>query len=208
VTRTVGRFATFLLVLPALWWAVATAAMSLYFGWNHDPRFYHLYQVPLSIQAWVSRKTGEWYTPAYSVAVQDGALSVAIAAALAGLLVKWRPWQEVPNLRIGVGVLSLFLPWQPFVTQLGRPEWHRAAAWALAAGYAATILLAFLFPFRPQMRRALLGVALLLGVTLAVWRIESWQWLLAGSVLAALVLLAYGLARGIVWESPRRPTRS
>ncbi len=206
MTRRLGYLATFLFVLPTVWWTLAAAVMSLYFGWNHDPRFYHLYQVPLTVQAWVSERTGEWYTPAYSVAAQDGALSVTIAAAVAGVLVKWRLWQGVPWLRTGVCLLSLLLPWRPFVAQFERPAWHRVAAWAVWAGYASTILLALLLPFRLQMRRALLAVALALGVTLAIWRIESWQWLLAGSLLASFVLLAYGLARTAVWEARRRPT--
>jgi hypothetical protein len=189
-----------------VWWALAAAAGSLYFGWNHDPRFFHLYQIPLSVQAWLSERSGEWYTPAYSVAAQDGVLSLTFAATLAGILVKWNLWQDVPWLRIGVGLLSLLLPWQPFVAQFDNPEWHRIVAWTLAGGYAVAILLGLVLPFRLQMRRTLLAIALLLGVTLAVWRLERWEWVLAGSLFAALLLLAYGLARTPVWERRRRPT--
>jgi hypothetical protein len=201
VTRRAGYLATLFLVLPTVWWALAAAASSLYFGWNHDPRFFQLYQIPLGVQAWVSERSGEWYTPAYSVAAQDGVLSLTIAAALAGVLVKWNLWQDVRWLRIGVGLLSLLLPWQPFVAQFDNPEWHSVAAWTLPAGYSIAILLAFFLPFRLQMRRTLLALALLLGVTLAVWRIEGWEWLLAGSLVAALILLAYGLARTPAWEA-------
>jgi threonine/homoserine efflux transporter RhtA len=174
---------------------------------GRSTRFFHLHQIPLGIQAWLSERSGEWYTPAYSVAAQDAALSLAVAAALSGILVRWSLWQDVAWLRIGIGLLSLLLPWQPFVPQFDNPEWHSVAAWTLATGYSATILVAVVLPFRLQMRRTLLAIALLLGVTLAVWRLESWEWLLGGSLLAALVLLAYGLVRTPVWETRRRPTR-
>jgi hypothetical protein len=194
---------SFLILLPGVWWAEATAAMSLYYGWDHDPRFHRLYQVPLLLLARVSEGSGEWYSPAYAVAMQDGALAFMSTAVVAALLAKWPPWCSVPPIRAGVRLLSVLLPWQPVVQAFDRPEYYAVAARTLAAGYAAVVVMGILAPVSQATRGILLGVGLVLGVTLAVWRLERYQWLLAGSLVAALVLLAYGLVETVASQARR-----
>jgi hypothetical protein len=46
------------------------------------------------------------------------------------------------------------------------------------------------------MRRALFAVAFISGLILSLWRLESWEWLYSGSLLAALVMVAYLVVRG------------
>ena len=82
----------FIVVLPTVWWALATAARSLYTGWNHDPRFFRLYQAPLTVLPWLSR--GERYDPAEAVAMQDGVLALLISAGVAALLVSSAWWHS------------------------------------------------------------------------------------------------------------------
>jgi hypothetical protein len=187
-----GWRVSFLLLLPFVWWAVGAVAGSLYAGWNHDPRFFRLYQIPFTFFSLLS--DGEdWYPPPYAVGLQDGAVAFGTTALLAAAVVRWHAWQAIPSIRRSVAAASVLTPWQPLVATFDRPEYYALATGTLAVGYTLAVVAAALAPVSAAMRRTLFALGLLLGVILAGWRVAgTWEWPLLGSLIAAFVLLACG----------------
>jgi hypothetical protein len=202
--KDVSRSESVLIVLPTVWWAVAALARSLYSGWNHDPRFFRLYGIPLALFAWSSRGTS--YRPAEAVAAQDFLVALLMSVVLASILMRSRAWWRAHSLRMSCAVLSVLLPWEPFVSGFDRPEWYTVATITFACGYAVAVVAAFLAPVSQGMRAMLFSVALAGGVTFSMWRVERRELLLASGIVATFVLVAYCLAQTVTQGARRRRT--
>jgi hypothetical protein len=171
-----------------------------YRGWNHDPRFYQIYLPSLLVMQWASERIGRWLSPGYAVVLQDFTVALLVALPVALLLARWRTWQRNGRLRTLVATSSLTLPWFGVVRPWENPQDYAAAVFTLIASYFVTLGGATLGPFSRGMRRALLAIAFTTGATVVMWRLDPWQWLYAGSLVASLLLVLYAAVRSRLVE--------
>jgi hypothetical protein len=185
--------ATFLAVLPAAWWMAATIPTFFYDGVFHDIRFYRIYHLSWFFATWVSTRAGRWYGQAHATALQDSI--VAIVCALVATLVpsRWAFWQSSRGLFLAVVALSLALPWDQIVSNADRPDYFAVATYALLSGYGAAALLGVFWRGSSGMRRALLATSLALALLLVSMRLEPWDWLFSGPLIASVALLGQGI---------------
>ena len=188
-------FTAFLILLPSVWSAAQAVPTWFYSGWNHDPRFYAIYFPGFLAVRLVSGES-DWVTPRQAVLTQDAAIAVLVTGVLAWTLARWRVWQAAPRLRAAVGLVSVALPWFGVVQPLEAAGRRGVAVLPLMGAYFSCILVAAFGPVTSGMRRSLLLVALASGVPVLVWGVDSWSWILAGSLLAAVLLLSVAAFRG------------
>jgi hypothetical protein len=188
--KTAGGFTkTFFTCLPTVWWFAQEIPSFFYDGWDHDPRFFNIYFVPAKFFIWVSEKTDGWWGQTYWVATQDAALGLCAAAIVARFLNRSDLWNGSPKLRAVTAVVGAVLPWYRLVESLDRPSYYALGAYSLAAAYCLAAVAGFLLPGNPRGRAIFLGLAIAVGGSLAVWRLEQWSWLLSGSLVGSLILL-------------------
>ncbi len=187
---------TFVLLLPALWWLAQAVPPLFYFGWDYDPRFFQIYWPGLVVTRWLSERNGQWLGPAWAVVLQDLVSALLISLLVSFILVRWRLWQADRRLHLAFGIASLTLPWFGGVRPWQDSDPYSAAVVSLMVGYFGCVFVALGFRISPFMRRALLAIACASAGALLMWRMESWEWLHAGSLLSSIVLAAYAVARG------------
>jgi hypothetical protein len=186
---------TFALILPTAWWLAEVIPPRFYDGWNHDPRFYRIYLPTALLLRPITDQSG-WIFQGYVIALQDMLVALLVTVPAALVLNRHRTWQESTRLRLLTALASLGLPWFGVVRPWEDPEPYQGAVVMLCIAYVASIIAAVTARVSAEMRRSLLGIALASGATLTVWRLDRWQWLYAGSLVASLLLLAYGTVRG------------
>ncbi len=103
-------------------------------------------------------------------------------------------------MRAGVACVSVLGPWQLVLRMSDYPEYSAVAVRTLAVGYVIAIVLSAVGRTSRGMRATLLGLGLALGAVLAMWVLEPCEWVRAGSLIGAFVLLAYGAVRCLVRE--------
>ena len=188
-------FPAFVVCLPTVWWLAQEIPGLFYDGWFHDERFFDIYWLPATFFSWLSERTGDWWGQTYWVATQDAVVGITIAAGLGLLLRRSQAWTGQPGLRAVVAAVGVLLPWYRLVESLDRPDYYALGAYSLAGAYGIAAVGGFLLPTTPQVRAVLLGLALAIGGSLALWRLEQWSWLLSGSLAASLALLVRSAVR-------------
>ena len=182
-------FPTFIVCLPTAWWFAQEIPALFYDGWFHDSRFFNIYWLPASLFSWLGERTNDWWGQTYWVATQDAVVGAVAAAAVALLLRRSASWKARPGIRAIAATSGALLPWYRLVESLDRPDYHAVGAYSLAGAYALAATTGFLLPTTPRVRAVLLGLALIIGGSLAAWRLEHGSWLLSGSLVASLALL-------------------
>jgi len=190
-----GFWPAFISALPTCWWLAQRIPEFFYVGWNHDPAFFTIYIVPWTILGWVYEATGGWGGQLYAVASQDAFFGFAAAGITARLLARASVWRDNAQLRALAAAIGALLPWVSFVQTHDRPEYWAVATYSLTVAYGISVLAAFLAPVARAVRGVLLLLALAVGGSLTFWRLEAYEWLFFGSLVATFVLLFYSLKR-------------
>jgi hypothetical protein len=193
--------AGFVTTLPAMLLAPKWAAQWFQIGWSHDPRFFDLYLVPWTVLGWVYDKTGWWGGQGYAVAIQETAIGVVAAGAVASILKRSSVWQTKGLVRGLVAVIGTLVPWWQMLEYLGGPDYYRVALAGFSVAYGLSVAGAFLLSKNQLLQGGLLLAALLIGLAVTAWQMPSWGWLHSGYLLASFGLLIYSVSRVVTNEN-------